>query len=297
MANEEHTPVTVIGLGLMGTALADAFLAAGHPTTVWNRSPHKADALVARGATRAGSVAEAVAAGPLVIVCVLDYDAVDEVLDAVSGDAADGALAGTTLVNLTNGTPRQARAMAARVAERGGAYLDGGIMAVPQGIATPAALLLYSGAEDAFQRYEKELSVLGAAVHVSPDPGLASLQDLAMLSAMYGMFAGYFQAVALVSTEGVPATGFTSLLVPFLNAMVANLPESAREIDSGAYTSQGSSLEMQVSAYRTMSQVAADQGMDAELIAPVLRLIERRVADGFGHQGLSSLVELVKPTA
>ncbi|MFC7468445.1 NAD(P)-binding domain-containing protein [Actinomadura keratinilytica] len=54
--------VTVLGLGRMGGALAAAFLAAGHPTTVWNRSPGKADALVVRGARRAGSVAEAVAA-------------------------------------------------------------------------------------------------------------------------------------------------------------------------------------------------------------------------------------------
>lgn len=31
--------VTVLGLGPMGAALASAFLAAGHPTTVWNRTP------------------------------------------------------------------------------------------------------------------------------------------------------------------------------------------------------------------------------------------------------------------
>jgi 3-hydroxyisobutyrate dehydrogenase-like beta-hydroxyacid dehydrogenase len=45
-----HTPVTVIGLGLMGRALATAFLRAGHPTTVWNRTPAKAEQLVAQGA-------------------------------------------------------------------------------------------------------------------------------------------------------------------------------------------------------------------------------------------------------
>ena len=39
----DRTPVTVIGLGLMGQALAGAFLRAGHPTTVWNRSAAKAD--------------------------------------------------------------------------------------------------------------------------------------------------------------------------------------------------------------------------------------------------------------
>jgi 3-hydroxyisobutyrate dehydrogenase-like beta-hydroxyacid dehydrogenase len=61
--------VTVIGLGLMGQALAGAFLAHGHPTTVWNRSAAKAEELVAHGAPLAASVRDAVAASPLVIIC------------------------------------------------------------------------------------------------------------------------------------------------------------------------------------------------------------------------------------
>jgi len=76
-----HAPVTVIGLGLMGQALAAAFLKDGHPTTVWNRSAQKAEELVAQGATLADSVRDAVAASPLVVVCVSDYAAVHELLD------------------------------------------------------------------------------------------------------------------------------------------------------------------------------------------------------------------------
>lgn len=43
-------PVTVVGLGAMGSALAAAVLRAGHPTTVWNRSAEKAQALADAGA-------------------------------------------------------------------------------------------------------------------------------------------------------------------------------------------------------------------------------------------------------
>ncbi|MER5418487.1 NAD(P)-binding domain-containing protein [Streptosporangium roseum] len=41
----------MIGLGPMGRAMAAAFLAAGHPTTVWNRTAGRADELLASGAT------------------------------------------------------------------------------------------------------------------------------------------------------------------------------------------------------------------------------------------------------
>jgi 3-hydroxyisobutyrate dehydrogenase-like beta-hydroxyacid dehydrogenase len=60
--------VTIIGLGPMGQAMARAFLAAGHPVTVWNRTASRADALVAEGAPRAATPAEALAASRLVIL-------------------------------------------------------------------------------------------------------------------------------------------------------------------------------------------------------------------------------------
>lgn len=57
-------PVTVLGLGNMGFALAAALLDRGHPVTVWNRSPHKAVPLTDRGASLAATPAEAIAASP-----------------------------------------------------------------------------------------------------------------------------------------------------------------------------------------------------------------------------------------
>ncbi|MGS2644092.1 NAD(P)-binding domain-containing protein [Streptosporangium sp. G12] len=135
MTHDHPTPVTVLGLGPMGRALAGAFLANGHPTTVWNRTAARAEDLVARGAIRADTVADAVAASPLTIACVIDYDAVRAIVDP----AAD-ALKGRTLVNLTADTPERARLMAAWAAELGVDYLDGAIMTPTPTIGGPAAL-------------------------------------------------------------------------------------------------------------------------------------------------------------
>lgn len=49
MTHDSPAPVTVLGLGPMGQALAGAFLGKGHSTTVWNRTAARGDALVARG--------------------------------------------------------------------------------------------------------------------------------------------------------------------------------------------------------------------------------------------------------
>src|SRR5690606_20568976 len=104
------TTVSILGLGLMGQALARAFLKAGHPTTVWNRTPGKADQLMAEGAQVAPTAAEAIDASSLTVICVSDYPAMYELLDASD-------LAGTTLRNLTSGDSAQAR-QAARWAEQ-----------------------------------------------------------------------------------------------------------------------------------------------------------------------------------
>ncbi|MDL4777562.1 MULTISPECIES: NAD(P)-dependent oxidoreductase [Thermomonosporaceae] len=289
MSENHPAPVTVIGLGLMGAALAEAFLRNGHPTTVWNRSAAKAAPLVAKGAANAATVTEAVTANALVVVCLSLYDNVDEVLDT-AGDALDG----RTIVNLTNGTPRQARAMAERATARGARYLDGGIMAVPPMIGQPAASILYSGPEDVYEPHRATLAALGTPRLLGADPGLAALYEMALLSAMYGMFGGFYQALALVRTEDVPAAEFTPMVVTWLTAMMHSLPRQALAIDTGEYATEVSSLATNQAAFPNLVDASRDQGVGVRLMEPIHALIERAVAEGHGEDGLARLVEFAE---
>nr|WP_274383867.1 NAD(P)-binding domain-containing protein [Saccharothrix deserti] len=264
MMDTGRSPVTVIGLGAMGQALAAAFLRAGHPTTVWNRTAAKAEPLVAEGAVRAETVAEAVEAASLVVVCVLDYPAVRAVLEPVAAK-----LSGRVLVNVTNGTAQEARSTAEWAAGLGAEYVDGGIMAIPPVIGSPEAVILYSGSREAFDKHADALATWGTSRFLGSDAGLAALHDLALLSAMYGMFAGVNNAIAMVRTEKVTAVEFTeSLLMPWLNSMVAVLPMLAEEVDSGAEISHERKLVEQV-ALANIIETAATQGVAPDVIAPI----------------------------
>ncbi|GAA2886911.1 NAD(P)-dependent oxidoreductase [Streptosporangium fragile] len=289
MAADNRSPVTVIGLGAMGRALAGAFLDNGHPTTVWNRTAGKGGELAGRGATVAATVTEAITASPLTVVCVLDHRAVREVLDPVAGS-----LVGRTLVNLTNGTPCQARETARWAAAHGADYVDGGIMAVPPMIGRPESLVLYSGSPEAFTAHEPAFGALGTALYLGADAGRASLYDIALLSAMYGMFGGFFHAVAMVGTEKVPAAEFTPLVVSWLNAMIAGLPAMAKAVDSGDHSTADSNLEMQATAYVNLLDASRDQGVSTELVEPMRELLDRGVTAGRGGGDISALIDLLR---
>ncbi|MFD5557123.1 NAD(P)-dependent oxidoreductase [Streptomyces sp. NPDC127068] len=278
--------VTVLGLGNLGRAVAEAFLAAGHPTTVWNRTPSRADALVARGAVRAASPVEAVAASDLVVVTVLDHDTARDLLAP-----AAAALPDRTVVNLTTSTPGPARELAAWAGAQGARYLSGAVYAVPQTIGTDEAFILYSGPEEAYGSHRAALDLLGPGTHVGADPALAAVHDVALLSGMYGMFAGFFQAVALTRSEGIPAAALTEHLVTWLKAAADALPQFAKEIDAGEYGTQTSSLEMNATGLRNILAATEAQGLSTDLIAPLLPLFDRQVAEGHGAQSLARAVE------
>ncbi|SEG78175.1 3-hydroxyisobutyrate dehydrogenase [Nonomuraea solani] len=280
---QNNTSVTVIGLGLMGQALAGAFLRDGHPTTVWNRTPEKAGELVAQGARLAGSVEEAVEAGSLVVVCVSDYVAVRALLDPV-GTALDGRV----LVNLTSGTSQEARESGEWAARLGASYLDGAILAVPAAIGTAEASIIYSGPESAFV---PALRSLGTGTYLGADHGLASLYDVAMLGLMWSILNGFLQGAALLGTAGVDAATFAPIAKTGIGTVAGWVADYARQIDDGAYPAIDSTLDTHLGAMRHLIHESEMLGVNAELPKFVKALADRAVADGRGGDGYAALIE------
>ncbi|GAA2259521.1 NAD(P)-binding domain-containing protein [Streptomyces amakusaensis] len=287
--SSSSSSVSVLGLGMMGSALASALLDAGHRVTVWNRTFARTGPLADRGAVAVKTAAEAVAASELVILCLLDNGNVREVLDSLGEEAA-----GRTLVNLTNGTPRQARDLAVWAGGRGARYLDGGIMAVPQMIAGPAAYVFYSGDEKAFGEHESTLAAFGGAQFVGADAGFAALYDIALLTGMYGMMIGVFQAFALARTENIPATEVAGPLTDWVGAMLTGARPWAEAIDSGEHLTDVSSLAVNHAAVPNFVETFRDQGLDPAFFEQLQKLLVRGIERGHSADGLSRLADLLK---
>jgi len=94
--------VTVIGTGVMGSALARALAGAGHQVTAWNRTRSRALPLASAGVTIADGLLDAVRGSDPVIMCVSNQAAAAELL---ADPALTDLLRGRTLVQMTTGTP------------------------------------------------------------------------------------------------------------------------------------------------------------------------------------------------
>ncbi|UGT41882.1 NAD(P)-binding domain-containing protein [Nocardia yamanashiensis] len=283
MTNND-TSVTVLGLGLMGRALAGAFLRAGHRTTVWNRTPGKADELVTRGAHLAPTSEVAVRASALTIVCLTDYPAMYELLGEVE-------LAGTTLLNLTSGDSAQARAAARWAEERGARYLDGAIMAIPQAIGTETAVILHSGARADFEAHEPVLAALGTVSYLGADHGLAALYDVAGLAMMWSVLNAWLQGTAMLRTAGVDAATYA----PFARTVAAGvadwLPGYAEQIDRGEFPAEVSALETDARAMDHLIEESEALGVNAELPRLIKTMADRAIAAGHGGEQYPVLIE------
>ncbi|MCC3765228.1 NAD(P)-binding domain-containing protein [Glycomyces sp. TRM65418] len=282
--------ISILGLGAMGSAMAERLRVQGFTTTVWNRTAAKARPHVEAGSKAAATVAEAAAASDVVIVVLLDHASVREHLEPAAAD-----LKGKVVVNLTTTTPNESRATAAWAADHGITYLDGAIMAVPEMIGTPHARLLYAGDENAFAIAKPALETFGAAEFEGADAGLASLKDMALLTAMYQMFGGLLQATAMMRTVGVPAEQTAKDVIAWLGAVLPLAEEFATVVDGGEYDpAPGQSVDFTRAAMASLITASREQGVSADFLEPVKKHLDELTATGRGTADWISVVEQLR---
>ncbi|GAA0349288.1 NAD(P)-dependent oxidoreductase [Streptomyces blastmyceticus] len=285
--------VTVLGLGPMGAALAAAFLAAGHRTTVWNRTPGKADALAAQGAAEAVTATAAVTASPLTVVCLATYDAVHEVLAPMAGE-----LAGRTVVNFTSGSPEHARETTAWAERHGVRYLDGVIMTTPSGIGTPDALLLHGGPQSVFEDCRGTLAALGDPVHVGTDTARPSVYDTALLALMWGTLTGWLHGAALVGADGpggnATATDYTEVADRWTRTVRTFMNAHAPDIDSGHCPGADFPLRLHLMTMDILAHASELRGVSSGLPELFQELTGRAVDAGHGDDSFARLIEFMR---
>jgi 3-hydroxyisobutyrate dehydrogenase-like beta-hydroxyacid dehydrogenase len=287
--------VSVIGLGAMGSALARALLRNGHRVTVWNRTSAKADPLVGDGAVLAPSAASAVGVSPIVLVCVEDYKVTRNI---VGMEEVAAVLAGRVLVELSSGTPQDARDAEAWARERGLAYLDGAIMATPSQIGRPDTPMFVSGAETAFRRSEPVLKILaGNLIYMGESVGSAAAWDLATLSCLFGAILGFFHGACIFESEGLRVGDLGALIADISPVLGEMIRHAGEVIQTGTFDRPQSSVKTCTVAFELFMKQAREAGINAEFPTFGLGLFKKAMAAGYGEEEVAAFIKVLRGSA
>ncbi len=204
--------ISVIGLGGMGSGIAGRLLDTGHQVRVFNRTASAADPLVARGARRASTPAEAVEPGGIVITMVAN-DAALEAVSAGEGGFLDKLGQGGIHLSMSTISAALARSLAERHESHGSAFVAAPVFGRPDAAASGKLWILHSGPAEAKARVRPILDALSqGVVDIGDAPDAAPVAKIAGNFLIASATEAMGEAFALLEKSGVDARVFHELM-------------------------------------------------------------------------------------
>ena len=194
----------LIGLGDMGLAMARCLLAADYPVTGFDVRAERGALLEEAGGAGAASPADVGRASDVVVVMVFNGQQVLQSLQGENG-LASGMVTGGTVIITSTIEPREVRAAAALLAEKGLRTIDcsvsGGRTTAPIG----ALSLMVGAATEDLEAQRDVLETLGNKIqHVGEEPGMGQTVKAALQAFMYTSSIAMLEAMALGASAGIP---------------------------------------------------------------------------------------------
>lgn len=268
-----------LGLGSMGSAMARRLVDAGHDVRVWNRSPAAAESLVAAGATRVATPADALSTG-LSISMFADDTAAEGVLDSAAVAQARG-----IHVNMASISPAAADRLAGLFAGAGVGYVAAPVLGRPPVAAAGKLNILAAGPATVLDAVIPILEVLGARIwRLGENPRVANVVKVAVNYNIIHAIQALGESIAMTERQGVEPALFHELLTSTLFDGVVYRGYGA-EIVEQSYDPPGFVMELGFKDLRLAEEVAAETSVALPTGPALRRVYEIAVAD----DGLSAL--------
>lgn len=279
-----------IGLGNMGQGMAANLIGAGHRVTVYNRSPARAEALVQRGATAAGTVAQA-CRSEVVFTMLADDRAVEAVTLGPDGIVAS-LPAGATHVSSSTISVALSERLTAAHAEAGQRYAAAPVFGRPEAATAAKLFVIAAGAPEVLQPLSPLFDAIGQRTFVvAEQPHTANLVKLSGNFLIASVIETVGEAVALVSKGGVDKQQYVDILTSTLFAAPAYQTYGGL-IARQEFEPAGFAANLGLKDVRLV--LAAGEQLEVPL--PVASLLRDRfltlVATGGGHLDWSALATL-----
>ncbi|QEY32007.1 NAD(P)-dependent oxidoreductase [Synechococcus sp. RSCCF101] len=279
-------PVALLGTGHLGGAIGQRLLSCGHPLTVWNRTPQRAEALVTAGACLASTPAAAVASAGLVVSVLSDGSTTRDQLESCAP-----ALKGRLLMQIATIAPQESRCLGRWLAEQGCEHLEAPVLGSKPEALAGRLLVMTAGPEAALRRADALVAALSEQPTHLGDWGQALIAKLALNQLIASLTHAFSLSLHLVQRSGVSVEAFMDVLRP--SALHApTFDKKLPRMLSGDYAGANFPLAHLNKDLTLFLQSAREAGLNAAGLTGLQQLLESpaaRDAAGLDYSALHGL--------
>jgi 3-hydroxyisobutyrate dehydrogenase-like beta-hydroxyacid dehydrogenase len=285
------SPIGIVGLGLVGQALAARLLAAGFAVVGFDLRAPAREALAAAGGEALASVREVGARAECVVLAVFDSRDVLSVLEGADALLAQGHRV-RSVIDCSTGDPQVLTALAARLAQRGIAFIEGPLSGSSQQIAAGEATQLLGGEADAIASCEPVLHALAARrIHVGA-AGMAAKAKLATNLVLGLNRAALAEGMVFAETLGLSPATFLALVLA-TPARSGAAEAKGEMMVRGDFTPQ-SRIRQHLKDVELMLASAAQAGQPLPLSVTHAKLMRDAIEAGDGDLDNAGLIQQLR---
>jgi 3-hydroxyisobutyrate dehydrogenase len=262
-------------------------LGAGHELSVWNRTPGRDDELVAAGAHRAGSAADAVRNAEVVITMVTDPPALEGVLFGPDG-AAPAIPQSATLIDMSTVGPTEIASVGERLAPV--PVLDAPVLGSVPSVETGKLVILAGGDRGVFDRHSDLLALLGKAIYLG-ESGSGALLKLVNNAASTATLVALGELLALTDRAGL---GIDDVLKGLEVGPLASLIERWRPRLKGEDQSSYFRLSLARKDLAIAFDEAGREGTELRVAETAAARCDEAIEDGLGDEDFGAIVPFLR---
>lgn len=271
----------------MGTRIGHRLLDAGHGLRVWNRTPQKAESLVAAGATRAATAAEAARGAPVVVTMVADGPVLRSVLLGADG-IVDALGPGATLIDMSTIGQALAAELPALVPD-GARALDAPVLGSLSEAEQGTLRIFVGGPPEVFASCKPLLSVLGSPVHLG-GAGAGAAAKLVANASLFGTLGVLGEVIALGEGMGLSRDAVFETLAA---TPLAQQAERRRPVLDARPGSTRFALALAHKDARLIGEAAAAAGLDLRLAEAARSWLADAERGGWGDADYSAVLRWI----
>jgi 3-hydroxyisobutyrate dehydrogenase-like beta-hydroxyacid dehydrogenase len=285
--------VTVFGLGAMGTIVARTLSEKGMRVAGWNRSHGKAEVLREIGVHIFDTPEDALRASQVSIFVLLNTEVARDTLTALR---ASNTLKGKTIVNYSSGSAEGFQELHELVADAGGRYVNGVIMAYPRNIGHPESYCIHSGDPEAFEDHRKLLELL--AGHAIFLPLMESLAFAAAVNAQtFTAMLSFFEVVGAAHRMGLPITKMARQINEASRFFASDAIEDAiYRFEGAGFSGDQAKIDVHAEGFSFIREYMKLQGASTPFFDAACKVVGQAQLQGYGQEDIAATAKIFIPS-